>query len=266
MENSTYKLLEAWNSMCESACAFNPLNEYLNRSINDPITSGHFQTEGKKIPGIGIGFIPGMHTSFDEALHHANHIRKFTNDMDIAIDCIYNHSNGVTGDLLEIISWNYEGVAHNTAKLLVDNWMKFFKENPFGKYLQFAHSQGSILLVAALSMLPEEMQRKITVVTIGTAKVTPKYLKCDSYNYASESDWIHRGEDLYLFTQLATSADEEYRSELLRNFEEAKKRLILLKRHADAKGWMDHDCESPTNNVVYEDHILEYLQKNASSR
>ncbi len=53
--------------------------------------------------------------------------------------------------------------------------------------MQFAHSQGSIILAAALSMIPKEMQRKIIAVTIGTAKVTPLYLECKSYNYASEN-------------------------------------------------------------------------------
>src|SRR5579862_2976775 len=252
VENSTYKLLEAWVSVNESERTFNPLNELLIPS-KDPKSSCHFQTEGKKLPGIGIGFINGMNTTLEDALHHANHIRKFAGDIDISIDGVYNHSNGAVVDSLEIITLNYEGHAPNSANLLVENWTKFFEENPDGEYLQFAHSQGSIILAAALSMVPQDIQSKITVVTVGTAKVIPKYLDCESYPYRSESDWIHRGEDLYVLMQILSSQDEEYRNAILMDFEEAKKRLIVLKRHPDAKG-IDHDCESPTNDDIFRWH------------
>ena len=263
-KNFTYELLEAYKNAINQPLTGS--NEAVNPvAIPEPTISCHFQTEGRKIPGIGIGFIPGMNTSFDEALHHANHIRKFTGEMNISIDGVYNHSNGAVKDLLEIFFWNYAGTAPHTAKLLVENWTRFFNENPNGRYLQWGHSQGSIILAAALEMIPKEMQEKITVVTVGTAKVTPAHLACKSFNYASESDFIHQGEDLYMLFQFNSSENEADRSTILLDFEEAKKKLILLKRHPDAKG-IDHDCESPTNNVVFEDHITGYLENNASLR
>jgi hypothetical protein len=114
-------------------------------------------------------------------------------------------------------------------------------------------------------MLPKEMQSKIIVVTVGTAKVTPKDLCYESYNYASQLDLVHLGQDLYVRSLVALSDDIEQRLQLLQDLHEEKERLILLEPHPEAKG-RDHDCESRTNDRVYSDHLQDYLQNNARLR
>jgi hypothetical protein len=223
--------------------------------------SCHVQTEGNKQLGIGVGFINGMNAFFPEHMSHLNHTKKFAGD--IRIDGVYNHSNTLPGDVLEIFFINYQGAAPKTANLLLENWTKFHEENknnPDAKYLQFTHSMGNILTKNALLQAPQEIRDRVIVVAIAPAVIIPKGLCYDSFHYASQKDLVHYGEDFYTHC-IAENYDESDRQELFKQLAENKKRLILLEPHPDAKG-MDHDFESPTFDKVLERHFENYLEKN----
>jgi hypothetical protein len=225
-----------------------------------PMRSCHVQTAGVKMPGMGSGFINGMNTSFFEHVSHLDHIKKFAGDM--SIDGVYNHSNGAVADVGEIFFINYPGIAPVTSDLLLENWTRFHEENknnPDAKYLQFTHSMGNILARDALMKAPKEIRDRVIVVATAPAAIIPKWLCYDSYHYASKRDVIHYGEDLHThFT--AEYYDESERQDLYNRLLENKQQLILLDPHPGAKGIdIDHKCESPTFDEVFERHFNEYL-------
>ncbi len=226
---------------------------------SSPMKSCHFKTEGIKLTYKRIGFIPGMNTSFEEFKSHLNHIKKFAGDM--SIEGVYNHSNGKGIDLAEIFLLNYGGTAPLTADLLLENWTQFHLENvdnPDAKYLQTAHSMGTILTKDALEKAPKEIRDRVIVVAIGPAVIIPKELCYESYSYASKNDLVHLGEDLYMYC-LRVCNDDSHQEELLKQLAANKQRLILLDPHPDSEG-MDHACESPTFDEPLERHIKTYLE------
>src|SRR5581483_1318038 len=145
----------------------NPINE-AKTAIRDAKLvftsprSCHIETEGFKYLHLRIGFINGMNTTFEEAQSHLEHIRKFTGGM--SVEGVYNHSNTALADAVEIFTLNYAGFAPRTAELLIENWTRFHEENintPDAKYLQFAHSMGTILTRDALAQVPQEIRDRI---------------------------------------------------------------------------------------------------------
>ncbi len=230
----------------------------------------HVETEGVKRPGIGIGFIPGMNTSFEETMSHLNHLKKFAGDL--VIEGVYNHSNGAFIDGLEIFILNYNGIAPVTEGLLLEKWAKFHEENinnPHAKYLQFTHSMGTILAKDALQVAPQEIRDRVMIVAIGPAAIIPDGLCFDAQHYASDKDVVYLGEELHLFwaTGIGTHPLEaetiqvELQQELLKN----REKLIILPSQPDATGIM-HDFENPIFLDAIDLHISNYLNKYGESK
>ncbi len=225
-----------------------------------PFKSCHFKTEGIKLTYIRIGFIPGMNTSFEEFKSHLYHIKKFAGDM--SIEGVYNHSNGLFGaiDLAEIFFLNYGGTAPLTADLLLENWTQFHLENadnPDAKYLQIAHSMGTILTKDALEKAPKEIRDRVIVISIAPAVVIPEDLCYRSVPYACKNDVVHLGEDV--FTMCASEyLPESQREALITQLIENKQRLILLEPHPDTEG-MGHGFENPAFDKTLKDELEQYL-------
>jgi hypothetical protein len=162
---------------------------------------------------------------------------------------------------LEIFSLNYSGYSPKTQNLLIEKWSDFHRKNkdrPYAKCLHFCHSQGAIHTKNALMKLPKEIRDRIIVVAIAPAVVVPNKLCYQSYNYASEKDLVHYGEDAVTHFQAAFGPEDELnRSCLLQSFCENKEELIMLKPHEGAAG-IDHGILSLTYRDAIENHITEY--------
>jgi hypothetical protein len=209
-----------------------------------------------------IGVANGMNTSLEECYQHLEYTKKLASGM--RIEGVYNHSNGPwgIGDLLEIAFLNYPGVAPITADVLIENWARFHEENknnPNAKYLQIAHSMGTILTRNALRKAPKEIRDRVIVVCIGTAIVIPDELCHQSFAFASKRDFVHLGEDVYTYF-IRIFSDEPQQRELLQQLLVSKGKLIVLDPHLDAK-LMDHDYESPTFTKEIKDIIEAYLKQ-----
>ena len=223
-----------------------------------PSKSCHFQTDGMKFKGLGIGFINGMKTSCVEHWSHLNHLKKHAGEL--SIQGVYNHSNSTVVDLLEIFALNYGGIAPITANLLLENWTQFHeenKDNPRAKYLQFTHSMGTIQTKTALERAPQEIRDRVIVVAIGPAVIIPENLCFDSYHYASKKDGVHLGENIVTLGAVG-SLNQAWQREAFEQLIENKKQLIILEPHPDATG-MDHDFESPTFEKVIKGHMEDYF-------
>lgn len=224
-----------------------------------PTKSCIIETEGVKKPGVQIGFINGMNTSFPECKNHLEHVKRIAGD--VRIEGVYNHSNGVAVDLAEIVVLNYAGIAPITADLLVEKWTQFHQENihnPDAKYLQFTHSMGTIQTKDGLQRAPQEIRDRVIVVAIAPAVVIPRELCHDSFHYASKKDIVHYGEDAHTHF-LAAFNDEPEQMDMLKQLSLNKEKIVFLDPHEDAKG-IDHDFESPTFHKEIKQHIDEYLK------
>ncbi len=235
-----------------------------HRSSNE---SRYFTTDGVTREGMAITFINGMDNTFKEAFSSAEYLRTLGTDM--RIEGIYNHTNGVVLDFLEVFGLNYLGYSPKTADLLVKKWTHFHKinkDNPHAKCLHICHSQGTLHTENALKALPKEIRNRIIVVSIAPAKVVPDKLCYRSYNYASKNDVVHYGEDLVMQLLVDHSVhDEDFRQKIIDKLHENKSELIFLEPHKDAEG-LDHDINSPTYLKVIEKHIREYHSCNGKYR
>ncbi len=204
----------------------------------------------------------GMATSKEEALGHQAYLRKLSGDR-LAVDFIYNHTNSAPVDLLEIFCLNYFGCSPITADLLQRSWQGFadyHKDNPAKKILQSCHSQEAIHIYNALEASPQELRDRIIVVAIAPAKIIPKDLCYDSFNYASKNDIVPYGEAA--FAGFLDCAHPDYEtSELWKMTSKHRKELILLEPHSEAKG-IDHEFQSPTFEKPLTRHISDYIKKN----
>lgn len=209
-----------------------------------------------------IGGINGMCTKREEAQFHAKYLNHFLPSHQ-KVDWVYNKTNTIIGDLLEIFFFNSNGISPNTGKHLKKNWEKFheeFSENPHKKYLQFCHSQGAFHVRNALLQSPKEIRDRVIVVAIAPGTVVPDDICFKSFNYASEKDFVPQGE-LYLngatFVESDILMTPEERAIPLENY----KQIIFLKPHPDAKGF-DHDFQSPTFAEKFEFHTKDYYKRN----
>lgn len=230
-------------------------------ACHSPQKSCFIKTEGFDLPGMRIGFINGMATSFEGVMEHLEHIKKLAGG--ISVKGVYNHSNDVPADLSEIFLLNYPGFASITSDLLVKEWMQFHeenKDNPDVKYLYFAHSQGTILTMIALSNAPPEIRDRVIVVAIGPAVIIPDELCYRSYNYASKDDPVNLGENIVILNAFGSPQKAEH-AEILKKFLENKKRLILLDSDPNDKG-IKHDFENGIFVKVIQDHIRDYYHRN----
>jgi hypothetical protein len=232
--------------------------------ITGPLSSCRIGVEGIRLLCRRIGVINGMNTSIEDAIEHLKYIQQFTNGM--AIDGVYNRTNGIVGDLAEIFFLNYGGFAPNTKELLIKQWTQFYeeyKDDPSAKYLQIAVSMGTILTRNALMDVPQEIRDRVIVISIGPAIVIPKNLCYQTVSYASRSDPVNLAENLCAYIcSGAASNDNRQSVERYAKMIEHKKDLILLKSHEDCAFYdIDHNFQSPTFSEVLQNQIEMYLEK-----
>ena len=231
----------------------------VNSLINEP-KSHRVIIEGVRVPGFRIGAVNGMNTSREEAIKHLEYIQKFTNGM--AIHGVYNHSNQLIVDALEIFFLNYGGAALVTKDLLIKEWTQFHEENrdnPNAKYFWLAYSMGTILTRNALLAVPQEIRNRVIVVSIGPAIVIPEGLCYQSISYASKRDKVHWGENIYNYiTALTAATEDENPMTNYRGLMKNKEKLIFLEP-AEGSNGLDHDFESPTFAKELQRQIEHYL-------
>ncbi len=225
----------------------------------NPNRSCRTQTEGLRLPGRQIGFINGMLTPFKDHQNHLQYIKKFAGDL--SIEGVYNHSNSLPIDLGEIFIFNYHGVAPRTGDLLLENWTHFHeenKDNPNAKYLQIAHSMGTLQTRAALLRAPQEIRDRVIVIAVGPAITIPEDLCYSAVHYESD-DFVHYGEDLVKYFQAANCCEDD-RMGFLEELQKKQERLTSLEPHPEAPLW-GHPFQNPTFKEILERNIESYLDQ-----
>ncbi|MBS0626396.1 MAG: hypothetical protein JSS32_10130 [Verrucomicrobia bacterium] len=202
----------------------------------------------------------GINTSVAEARSHQSYLQSLIPD-----SCVtkwsYNQTHGVFADLAEVLVCIYNGFSPNTIRTNLDNWEAFHKaniHNPNAKLIQFCHSKGAGDIYNALVQASPEIRNRVIVVAIAPAKVIPKELCFNSFNYASTRDIVHYGE-LFHAGLLDT---HDFRTSVPMNMaQEHREQLIMLEPHPEATG-IDHDFQSPTFRKVIEDRLNDYIRMN----
>lgn len=253
--------------------SFPPLTGIIAKSLpplfplSEPQPSRYFETEGIKRKDMMITCTFGMANTLEDAKKNLDHLKQLSNS-DLCIEGIYNHTNGAIADLSEIFLLNYHGYSPNTQSLIRQKWIDFHVrnwDNPYAKILHFCSSQGAIHTKNALNGLPKVIRDRIIVIAIAPAVVISDELCYQSFNYASEKDIVHRGEDVMACIALLGAAlhDEDttgadtLRQQIADAYLSNKAQLILLKPHEGATG-LDHEFISPTFDPYIGRHLDDY--------
>ncbi len=140
------------------------------------------------IKNLGTGFCNGMYTEEQIAKMQADHIMKLTDEHKLRFT--YNATHGPVTDIVECILNLYLHKLTPPALELMRNWNEFFTKNPEGYYLQYAFSQGGILVRNALRHTPEHISNRIMVVAIASAAYIHKDLCLEVRHYVSPGDIV----------------------------------------------------------------------------
>lgn len=221
--------------------------------------STYFTIEGIKHRSTQISNINGMGNSYEEAYANAKYLQSFTS---LQVEGIYNHSNGIVVDFLEIISLNLAGYSPITEGLIMKKFIDFAeanKDDPHAKCIHPCHSQGAIHTRNALEKLPQEIRDRVIVINIAGARVIPKRLCFRSYNFVSKRDIVPHLQYAYKGAFMANLSDEE-QQEIFQQEKADAKEIIALEPHKDA-GIVDHSFRSPTYAQELGNLLRDYEQR-----
>lgn len=198
---------------------------------------------GKKtLPeGLGIGYINGVNNTYAECIKTALYISQLSGGYNIDVN--YNATQKFLGDLKESYL-NINNINTEPTKNLHETWDRHLRQSDTSTYLQYAHSQGAILVRNALCSYAPELRERIFVVAIAPgAYVLPK--TCGDMIHYRAMPWRDLVPRLDSLGSTLLSADK----------------IVDLKSHPNAP-FHDHDIVSPTYEDRIEKHALNYLNSN----
>jgi hypothetical protein len=188
-------------------------------------------------PHIGIGFINGIKTTFEETKQLSEMLSQSGNG--VIIQSVFNATHGLIADVGRC-SLGYAGMTAPPVELLKETWNNFHATHgPEDKFLQFCTSGAATEVKIGLLTSPKEVQDRIIVVAWAPACIIPDELCFKSYNYVSKRDFV----PYFDIEGLIKYGDQ----------------LIRVEPHPEAP-FFDHGYESPTNNQIVERHLREYLR------
>lgn len=199
------------------------------------------KVEGSQKPGRGVGYIPGVENSEDDAMRNGKYLSDLASGYQI--DVMYNPDHNLFRKLEEC-KMGLNEIATPPVRMIHEGLDKFFDENPSedARYLLYAHSHGGILTKLALKTYSEERRSKVHVVAIAPG----------GYPYSE-----------------TTGSLKIYRAKSIRDFipdidragaRRERHNTVYLQSHPDSD-WHDHAFDSPTYKqpIVYE--IKNFLEE-----
>lgn len=187
---------------------------------------------------LGIGFDPGINTSFEGGLSHAQMISDMAGGY--KVDYISNPTNGFVSDSLRYLFSSANCWCTPSVKLRHNVWDNFFDQaDSWGTYLQHAHSEGVNNIRNALLSYNEERRDRIIVIGVAPSCYIDRNL-CKKVHYCESTHDIVNRLDI---------------------IGRAKNRDLIktIPRHP-AASWFDHDFQSATYKDYIQDKIDYYLK------
>ncbi len=194
-----------------------------------------------------IGFVNGINTTSYEAYQYSSMISEFGGG--IKTNNVYNTTNGAIFDVGRCVAETSLRYEPPSVRLIRDSIVKFDFENtssPNKKMFWVVHSEGALQMYSALNGLRDSFQQRCIVLAIAPAKVVPKRMCFDSFNYASFRDFVPYS------TVIVGSAND-----IVQNVLDSRE-LIILRPHPDAS-FHDHSFNSPTFKDVIKRDLKNYL-------
>jgi RHS repeat-associated protein len=167
VETDNYRYRNSKSISCYEQCAkaiivglsenFDSTKSYLENYRG----SGCYDLGYHENPDLGIGFVNGINTSYDECREHAEMLSAYGNGYNIRF--VYNQTHGFILDLFECILGRL-GFTTDPVNQLHKMWDNFFDSaSEDGRFVMFCHSQGAIHVKNALMSYPEERRKRIDV-------------------------------------------------------------------------------------------------------
>lgn len=203
--------------------------------------------EGKHIKFGAVYFVPGINNNQHDILSNAEHLQKIGKEQ-FPVQALGVISQGADIDAISINHLNKDPMHMDiyTTKMQYDINNLSDKVGPDGKILIFAMSGGASITYNALYSLPESVLQKLIVVTVTPAKIIPKSLVKESFNYIGKWDFITKISDPKGYKKSLVDPDFAHNKE--------------CERVPGAPLW-DHNFQSPSYKEHIEDHIIDFKEK-----
>lgn len=165
----------------------------------------------------------------------------------LAEDCstsfVYNSTHGLW-DLIEA-GINFCGGTTRPVSLMHQEWDEYFKNCPYGIFIQVCHSQGAIITRNALESYDEELRKRIHVIAVAPAAYIDQKTCGSVVHFVSRNDFI-------------PMIDVKGRWK-------NKENIVILEPHKDAS-FFDHSIKSPTYRQHIRDSIIEICRNHGSQQ
>ncbi|HNA61538.1 MAG TPA: RHS repeat-associated core domain-containing protein [Rhabdochlamydiaceae bacterium] len=212
--------------------------------------SGSYEIGSFDLPCGAIDWINGIDNQRTDSIATAQQLSRYAGGAKIY--GIYNATNwdssravSIGIDVLEC-SLGHLGIHTPSVQLLKNRWNHFIAtRGPEEKLLQLSSSGGSLHVYNALITSSESVRQRIISLALAPAKIIPKKLCYESYNYVSRRDFI---------PHLDIMGKLRYGNQ-----------LQVLEPHPDAK-FFDHNILSPTFAPKLKDHIEDYIKNYGSKK
>lgn len=256
-------------SLLIGALAMQGMRDALDQLVltEQPAALSDYVSPGIRQSDIGIGFINGIANSRDFAISHVDYLHSLAQGY--SVELFYNETDGFLYDLLEAMFATSVDASSREVIQLKEAWAQFDaanKDNPGAKYLQICHSQGGAYVKKALEDSPQEIRDRVIVVNIAIATIIPSDLCYQSYNYASENDYINLAEMFRAYDPNLTTGLHQW-ARMYENRDE-----ILWLKGSVGPWWipgmlyqlyyMHHEFRDPVFQEVIADRIADYLENN----
>ena len=204
--------------------------------------SKQIDIEEFELPNGAIGFMNGIRNTEEDCIKSARQLSAYGGG--VKIRAIYNATHTFFVDFPEC-GLAHLGIHSPPVELMKRKWAVLRQIfGPDAKFLETVHSQGGLHLYNALASSPKSVQRQIIALTINSARLIPKHMCFNSYNYKSTRDFVTHLDPVALLFH---------------------KQLIVVKAHPNA-GFLDHDFLSITFCHILKGHIHGYNKKHGGKK
>jgi RHS repeat-associated protein len=145
----------------------------------------YYETDNKDV---AIAHVNGMRNAFGDNTGACEHIKNASNG-DVSVHTVYNKSHGFLWDLFECAA-NFLGFQTDPCFRLREQIVDYFSENPNGRYLLVAHSQGCIITRNVLRYLPQELRERISVIAVAPGAYIDETLCKNVVHLVSQRDFV----------------------------------------------------------------------------
>ncbi|MES2200191.1 MAG: RHS repeat-associated core domain-containing protein [Chlamydiota bacterium] len=253
----THMDLYGLSALIAGPCSNGLLLEEAKNAVYMPLPE---KSVGIEHPSLHFLFLNGINTSEREGLSYIEKISECAGG--IKTTRIHNPSTSFAMDVGRCVI-GLSGLGIDATEEIRQYFIEFDRihTGTNRKLFVTAHSRGGIPLYNALNRVSRDVQQRVIVLAIAPAKVIPRRLCFDSFNYASKRDFVPQ---VGLCARIAFSEREGpcleklgLKVDAVQEMQDYRE-LIWLDPHPDAP-LFDHSFVSKTFSEVIQRNIINYI-------